>query len=116
MGHNVIETTVKRICAVARIGGKKTNHSLRSTAATRLYEANISEQQICEHTGHRSDAVRLYKRTTDQQKAMASDILACKAPKIENPKKISLRQCLFPLLTQSQAQQKVLLVEMSQFY
>ncbi|XP_046344062.1 uncharacterized protein LOC124124829 [Haliotis rufescens] len=51
MGHNTIQTTVKRICTMAGITGKKTNHSLRSTAADRLYEANISEQQICEQTG-----------------------------------------------------------------
>ncbi|XP_046329367.2 uncharacterized protein LOC124113159 [Haliotis rufescens] len=80
---NSIQTTVKRICAMAGITGKNTNHSLRSTAADRLYEANISEQQMCEQTGHRSDAVRVYKRTSDEQKAMASDVLACKVPKSE---------------------------------
>ncbi|XP_067664653.1 zinc finger MYM-type protein 2-like [Haliotis asinina] len=81
MGHNTIQTTVKRICAEAGIEGRKTNHSLRCTAATRLYEANISEQQICEQTGHKSEAVRVYKRTSDQQQAMASDVLSCSAPK-----------------------------------
>ncbi len=31
--------------------------------------------------GHKSEAVRVYKRTSDQQQAMASDVLSCSAPK-----------------------------------
>lgn len=34
-----------------------TNHSLRATAATRLYAAGVDEQLIAEKTGHRSSTV-----------------------------------------------------------
>lgn len=32
----------------------KTNHSLRATGATRLFEVNVPEKLIKERTGHRS--------------------------------------------------------------
>ncbi|XP_067654082.1 uncharacterized protein KIAA1958-like [Haliotis asinina] len=81
VGHNKLQNTVGRICGQAGILGRKTNHSLRATAATRLYEANVDEQIICEQTGHRSDVVRVYKRTADAQKAAASDIVRAKKVK-----------------------------------
>ncbi|XP_041379334.1 uncharacterized protein LOC121391954 [Gigantopelta aegis] len=75
VGHNTLQATVKRLCEAAGITGRKTNHSLRATSATRLFQANIDEQLICEQTGHRSDAVRTYKRPSDRQKAEVSDFL-----------------------------------------
>ena len=47
--------------------GFYTNHSLRATCATRLYENNVDEQLIMEQTGNNSNAVRKYKRTNDDQ-------------------------------------------------
>ena len=56
---------------------RATNHSLRATAATRLYEAGIDEQLVMERTGHRSlEGVRSYKRTSSEQKEVVSDILS----------------------------------------
>jgi integrase len=41
--------------AKIEISGKSlTNHSLRATGATRLFEANVPEKLIQERTGHRS--------------------------------------------------------------
>ncbi|XP_071119253.1 uncharacterized protein [Haliotis cracherodii] len=71
-----LQVTVKRLCKTSGIEGMKINHSLRATAATRLYQGDVDEQMICEITGHRSDAVRNYKRTSDNQKATVSDILS----------------------------------------
>ena len=51
------------------------NHSLRGTSATRMYRSDIDEQLIMEITGHRSLAVRSYKRTSDSQRRMASNCL-----------------------------------------
>ena len=46
----------------------KSNHSLRVTGANILFQANVPEKIIQEHTGHRSVKVlRLYKRTTGEQ-------------------------------------------------
>ncbi len=68
--------TVSRLCKSAGIGGYKTNHSLRVTAATRLYQAGVDEQLIMKRTGHRSiEGVRVYKRASDDQEQVVSAIL-----------------------------------------
>ena len=81
LGHNTLQSTVVRICNAAGIGGFKTNHSLRATAATRLYQLGVDEQLVMEQTGHHSiDGIRSYKRTADFQRENVSDILNCKHP------------------------------------
>ncbi|CAC5356801.1 unnamed protein product [Mytilus coruscus] len=67
--------TVKRLCTSIGLTGKRTNHSLRASAATRLYNAGIEEHRVAETTGHRSNAVRVYKRTSADQQIEASNIL-----------------------------------------
>ncbi|CAC5407040.1 unnamed protein product [Mytilus coruscus] len=67
--------TVKRLCTSIGLTGNRTNHSLRASAATRLYNAGIEEQRVAETTGHRSNAVRVYKRTSADQQIEASNIL-----------------------------------------
>ena len=65
LGHNKLSQTVKNMCSSAGIHGFRTNHSLRATSATRLFNAGADEQLIMERTGHRSvDGVRSYKRTS----------------------------------------------------
>ena len=73
---NIVSTT----CKLAGIGGYKTNHSLRATAATQLYSSGVDEQLVMERTGHRStEGVRSYKRTSSEQQEIVSDILSsCK--------------------------------------
>lgn len=76
VGHNSITKIISRLCKSAGIGGYKTNHSLRATAATRLYESGVDEQMVMEVTGHRSlEGVRSYKRTSGLQRKVLSDIL-----------------------------------------
>ena len=71
VGINKLSTVVKRLCGAAGLKGHRTNHSLRATAASRLYACEFDEQLIAETTGHRSNSVRKYKRTNEdlQQKA-----------------------------------------------
>ena len=77
IGHATLAGTIARICRQAGITGYKTNHSLRATAATRLYQAGINEQLIMETTGHYSlEGVRSYKRTNTEQQESVSDILS----------------------------------------
>ena len=76
LGHNQLDKTVSRLCSAAGIGGFKTNHSLRATSTSRLYQSGVEEQMVMERTGHRSvDGVRSYKRTSDEQRITLSDIL-----------------------------------------
>ena len=65
------------MCKAAGISGYKTNHSLRATTATRLFQAGVDEQHIMEKTGHHSlEGIRSYKRTSSEQQEAVSDILA----------------------------------------
>ena len=73
VGHNTLATTVGRICKKAGILGFKTNHSLRVTSATWLFQCGVDEQLIMSNTGHRSiDGVRSYKRISEEQKKSIS--------------------------------------------
>ena len=87
LGHNPLNNIVRGMCNAAGISGYKTNHSLRVTTATRLYQAGVDEQLIMERTGHRSlDGVRCYKRTSEEQRVALSDIVNLTAPKTKKQK------------------------------
>ena len=77
-GHNRLAETVASLCRNAGIPGYKTNHSLRATNATWLFDSDVDEQLIMERTGHlSSEGVRSYKRTSEVQREKLSDILNC---------------------------------------
>ena len=76
VGYRTLANTVNRLCKSVSIGGYKTNHSLRVTAATRLFQQGIDEQLIMMRTGHRSmDGVRAYKRVSETQQQALSNVL-----------------------------------------
>ena len=76
LGHNKLSQVVSRLMKSAGIEGYFTNHSLRATAATRLYDAQIDEATIVDRTGHKStDGVRTYKRESDKLKELSSNVL-----------------------------------------
>lgn len=50
VGHNKLESTVKRLCDSRGLCGYRMNHSFRATTATRLYEHGVDEQLICKKT------------------------------------------------------------------
>ena len=85
VGHNKLADVVCQLMRSANIKGYFTNHSLRATAVTRLYEAEIDEATIMECTGHRStDGVRAYKRESRKLKEISSNVLnQCKKMKVE---------------------------------
>ncbi len=66
VGINVLKKTVKVLAEKGGLTGFFTNHSLRSSCATRMYVAGIDEQLIMETTGHKSECVHQYKRTSDE--------------------------------------------------
>ena len=76
VGHNTLDRTVKRLCVAAGIPGFKTNHSLRVTNATQLFQSGVDEQLVMGSTGHRSiDGVRTYKRISETQECEVPSIL-----------------------------------------
>lgn len=77
IGKNSLNSMFKDMCAEAGVSGHKTNHSLRATGASELFEAGVPEKIIKERTGHRSlEALRLYERTTRDQHQAVSVILS----------------------------------------
>ena len=72
VGINKLQSVVHEMCLKAGLPGHYTNHSLGATAATCLYHNNFDGQVIQEITGHHSVAVREYKRTSNDQKRIAS--------------------------------------------
>ena len=76
VGHNALANTVKRLCKQAGVDGYYTNHSLRASAATRLFEAGVDEQLIMQRAGHSSTCgVRSYKRVGEKLRAITSTVL-----------------------------------------
>ncbi len=76
LGVNTLRDTVKRLANAAGLEGKFINHSLRATAASRMYQAGVPEKFIKEVTGHKSDAVQMYEHTSEQMKRRVSAMLS----------------------------------------
>lgn len=56
--------------------GHYTNHSLRVSSATRLFDAEVDKHLIMSRTGHSStDGVHAYKRTSTKLKQLTPDVL-----------------------------------------
>ena len=53
VGKGTLEHMVQTMCNEAGISRSKTNYSLKATGVTRMYEGNVPEKIIQEHTGHR---------------------------------------------------------------
>ena len=60
------------MCSEAGIHEKKTNHSLRATGASALFNAGVLIRDVM---GHRSSALHLYERPTIEQKQSVSKVL-----------------------------------------
>ena len=78
IGHNTLNAMLKTIFSKAEVDTENiSNHSLRATAVTRMYEAGIPEKQIMERSGHLSlSGVRNYERTTEAQVKHVSKLLS----------------------------------------
>ena len=74
VGKEKLQTFMESMCRDARIA-KKTNHSLRATGASALFHAGVPEKLIRDVTGHRSNALQLYERPTEQQRKQVSEVL-----------------------------------------
>ena len=59
------------MCSQVGISGHKTNHSLRATGTTRMFEAGVPDKIIQQRTGHRSaEALHLYERVSVEQQRL----------------------------------------------
>ena len=76
MGQHSLSKVVKNLLSSASIDGYFTNHSLRRSGASRLFQANVDRKLVKEATGHSSDAVDAYQITSDAQRQKLSEIIA----------------------------------------
>ena len=87
MGINSLKKVVKNLLGKANIEGYFTNHSLRRTGRSRLFQAGVEWKIVKKVMGHASDAIDSYQITSDKQKELCSKVLACKEnPEITNQK------------------------------
>ena len=75
VGKNTLASMVAKMCKEAGIP-ERSNHSLRATGATALFQAEIPERIIQKTTGHHSlKALRSYERISHEQHLEVSKVL-----------------------------------------
>ena len=74
VGRCKLDKFMQVMCEEAGVE-KKTNHSLRATGCTALFNAGVPEKMIRDVTGHRSNAIQLYERPTEEQKKHVSKVM-----------------------------------------
>ena len=75
VGINSLRKVVGTLLRDAGLDGYFTNHSLRRTCATRLFQAGADVKLVKEITGHVSDAIHKYQTTSDQQRMDLSSVI-----------------------------------------
>ncbi len=97
IGINQLKKVMNSLMSRAGLEGKYTNHSLRATCATCMFEAGVDEQWIKTFTGHKSDTVWDYKCVSDSLMRKASSTVSTpdndtldssQNPSLETPKKV----------------------------
>ena len=74
VGINTIKGMIPKIFEKAGLQEKYSNHSLRATSITRMFNAGITEKVIAERSGHRSlKALRSYEKTSSEQEQLAGE-------------------------------------------
>ena len=76
VGLNTLRKIMSEISEKAGLKGFFTNHSLRRSGTTRLFQAGIDRKIIKEYTGHTSDAVDKYQETSHVQRKRLSEVIA----------------------------------------
>ena len=75
LGVHSIRQTIKELLKHSELDGFFTNHSLRRTGTTRLFNAGVDRKIVKEYTGHTSDAVDAYQITSHTQREELSKII-----------------------------------------
>ena len=75
IGHNTLATMMKVMTAEGGLP-VRTNHALRVTSATRLFQAGVPEHVIQGRTGHKTlQALRQYQEPSELQQMAACKVL-----------------------------------------
>lgn len=85
VGRNALGSMVRNMCEQMGVKGK-TNHNLRATGSTQLFEANVSEKLLQERTGYQGiDALRMYEWTSVSQQKEVSSVICAPSAKVYQP-------------------------------
>lgn len=90
IGKGQLNDYLKNLMTQAGFVGNYSNHSLRETTATRLFHHDCPEQLIAEQTGHSSNAIRRYKKSSLEQKKEVSQLLAGQEKCAQHGAKVAL--------------------------
>ena len=75
VGRNMLDSMVKGICTDAGIQ-EKSNHSLRATGATGMFQSGVPERAIQARTGHKIvEALLTYERVSSTQEQSMCSVL-----------------------------------------
>ena len=75
VGINSLRKVVGSMLKDGKLDGYFTNHNLRRSGTTRLFQNGIDRKLVKEFMGHSSDAVDNYQVTSDEQRAQMSKII-----------------------------------------
>ena len=85
VGVNMLKTVLPLLSKESGIEVRYTNHSLRATAITRMFNSGVEEKIIAETSGHRSTkALRMYEHTSHLQMKQVTRVI--------NQSKLSVEQ------------------------
>ena len=86
LGHNTLSSTLKTMAGLTT--ERKTNHSLRVTSISRMFQAKVPEKIIMERSGHLTkEGVRSYEHTTNDQTREVCDKLSSNVPEPDGKNK-----------------------------
>jgi len=76
IGINLLKSILPVLSEKSGIEVRYTNHSLRATAITRMFNSGVEEKIIAETSGHKSiKALRVYERTSEQQRKQVTRVI-----------------------------------------
>ena len=80
MGHSILRSKLRALLSSAGLDlAGKSNHSLRATGTSRMYNSGVPEKLIMERFGHLSSkGVQAFERTTTKQQQVGCGALAQK--------------------------------------
>ena len=91
VGQNNLKEILPKLSVESGCGVRYTNHSLRATAATRMFSTGVPEKLIADKTGHRSlKALRFYERTQPSMEQAVNAVIANPECKFSGFDKVNL--------------------------
>ena len=74
VGINTLNSILPNLCKAARIK-RKTSHCLRVTCVSKLLNSGVEEKLIRDRTGHRSNVLFAYEKTSEKKVSHVSALL-----------------------------------------